>query len=858
MADELGTAVLTLVIDQEAFKQSLQQAKTQLRDELGTVSPGRTTPGRGSRRRDTPQDADAARRFNLRGTVRGLEPIRRAGRLNLSTIWGKFLEDLDDTYEVIQQARAAKAKTTSVRGSVIANNWGLFLEDLDDTYRVIQSAKQQTAKTQSVKGSKVANSWGTFLEDLDDTYQTIQQAKGASAKTARVRGNVIANSWSVFLGQLQETANVIDQARRAGQQAEGKRIGALNASPVRGGVAFPGSPIALEKAAAAERQLARERDKTTKATQKAAEQERRKAGERRRDIIANVAIGAGFPLLFGQGVGAAAGGALGGGLGALAGGTAGFAGSIVGTALGAAFDTALQKAQALAQGLDDPIKNFDALREAALLSSKGVEKNAEALIAAGREEEAAALIRNDLLKTFGTPEGAAEFTAATDELNRAWTQATVSLTAFVSGPLGRFLKGISLFLGGGAAGAAAADVARAREIAASSPEKQRQLEALVRRRGGTLNAEGNIAGAPSVPIFREYLKLNGELTQEQKNQKEVEDALAVGRDRAVLLNRINLDLIEASARGNELQAIALQKQAVEQERIAKLNALGAKTPQATKDLINEEARRKVLELDERATKIQQERDAVLFQELQKRQQIERSAANTLELLSAENTQYRDTLRTVQQINTSIQEARQREQQLGFQIDQARQGGREEDALRLVAEQRTAAAETRLKLFEGALALKEAGEKLRKDLTAAVLDFTKIRSDPQGLNRFLSGEQRARRAEQDFQLLLPQFRQAQGRFQELTGQRAPEFRGTATGVNEAIRGFIESTNREFEARQNLIGVQRSLTEVNSELININTQLRDATLQLANKNWVVNVDPASAAGPATSINAVNGLS
>jgi len=49
-------------------------------------------------------------------------------------------------------------------------------------------------------------------------------------------------------------------------------------------------------------------------------------------------IGGGFPLLFGQGGGAAAGGALGGVAGGLIGGPFGFALSIVGTALGQAFD----------------------------------------------------------------------------------------------------------------------------------------------------------------------------------------------------------------------------------------------------------------------------------------------------------------------------------------------------------------------------------------------------------------------------------------------------------------------------------------------------------------------------------------
>ncbi len=66
------------------------------------------------------------------------------------------------------------------------------------------------------------------------------------------------------------------------------------------------------------------------------------------DIISNALIGGGFPLLFGQGPGAAAGGALGGIAGGALGGTFGFALSIVGTAIGQAAEEADKFNKALA------------------------------------------------------------------------------------------------------------------------------------------------------------------------------------------------------------------------------------------------------------------------------------------------------------------------------------------------------------------------------------------------------------------------------------------------------------------------------------------------------------------------------
>jgi tape measure domain-containing protein len=76
-------------------------------------------------------------------------------------------------------------------------------------------------------------------------------------------------------------------------------------------------------------------------------------------IISSTVIGGGFPLLFGQGAGAATGGAIGGLVGSAAGAlggsggaqAGGFAGSIVGTAVGAAAD-ADQQIQKLAASLD--------------------------------------------------------------------------------------------------------------------------------------------------------------------------------------------------------------------------------------------------------------------------------------------------------------------------------------------------------------------------------------------------------------------------------------------------------------------------------------------------------------------------
>lgn len=224
---------------------------------------------------------------------------------------------------------------------------------------------------------------------------------------------------------------------------------------------------------------------------------------------------------------------------------------------------------------------------------------------------------------------------------------------------------------------------------------------------------------------------------------------------------------------------------------------------------------------------------------------ERIAA-TQALGKAERGVARETLATTQAIQAGINEAKRREQEIGAQIDAARQRGDETGAASLVNQQKIAANETRLELEKGALALTEAGEQLRDNLRNAIVEFTRVRSDPQGLNKFLNPQQQQERAQRDFQLLLPQFRQAQGRFRQLTGADAPVFTGPTAGVNEAIRDFIQRTQTESEATTNLAGTQQALATNLDAYNNTLAQLATVTKTLADKNWAVNVNVQGSSG------------
>ena len=90
----------------------------------------------------------------------------------------------------------------------------------------------------------------------------------------------------------------------------------------------------------------------------------KQAQQARGNAASNAMIGGAFPLLFGQGAGAAAGGALGGALGGLMGGQFGFALSLVGTNLGSLVDRLVQGAAELGKAMGPFAQDTKAVTEA--------------------------------------------------------------------------------------------------------------------------------------------------------------------------------------------------------------------------------------------------------------------------------------------------------------------------------------------------------------------------------------------------------------------------------------------------------------------------------------------------------------
>ena len=354
-----------------------------------------------------------------------------------------------------------------------------------------------------------------------------------------------------------------------------------------------------------------------KAKQKRRDGFNKKAG----DIASNTLIGGGFPLLFGQGAGAAAGGAIGGLAGGAIGGGFGFALSIVGTAIGAAFDEMLAKGKVLALGLDDPISQFEALKEASLFSNLGVEKNVGALIKGGRTEEAKLIAQDDLTKRFGDTASLDAYIKSQDELNRAWAEASIAVAQFTSGPLAAFLADLAKGLGGGSENAERVRVNTAMQDL--GPKGTEDFVKFARKRGVRLDDKGSLDnglfGDPDnlrkgFEARKAFVQSRGFVDPEIKRQQEVEAQIRNARQQYLKQEQRRLKINALSISGNKLGAIDEQIDVVNEDRRSKIASLARTASPVERENINRQADGEIAKLSAEKLKIQNDLNQALANE----------------------------------------------------------------------------------------------------------------------------------------------------------------------------------------------------------------------------------------------------
>lgn len=258
-------------------------------------------------------------------------------------------------------------------------------------------------------------------EILQRMVTTRQQLVGLAGNLQRLELNSAVAIADADRSQQQLNDAKEESVRLAEKELAIAKQGALLAgkfSPIGGAENIPGSPAAIAA-----------------------------AKKRRREALSNAVIGGAFPLLFGQGTGAAIGGGLGGAAGGMMGGQFGFGLSLVGTALGQAFDNAIQSAKDLGKALEKPVENFDLLKEKALVSSRALEKTIDTLIQQGDTATASALIQQDLNTRLGstTVKSLTDLAAASDEFSRATAASNTQLQVFLANMIGLtpILKGLA-------------------------------------------------------------------------------------------------------------------------------------------------------------------------------------------------------------------------------------------------------------------------------------------------------------------------------------------------------------------------------------------------------------------------------
>jgi hypothetical protein len=734
----------------------------------------------------------------------------------------------------------------------------------------------------------------------------------------------------VFQGKTAEELAAEQRSLRR-QQKISERIDYFSTggtSPIDRGLLARPNAEAIKR----ERELAAARGRTATQTAKA----RTAESKRNQDILSNALIGGAFPLLFGQGIGAAAGGAAGGGFGGAIGGQFGFGLSLVGTAVGAQFDEIINKATTLGRALDDPIRSFGDIQGAALLSSRGLERQIESLIAVGREAEAAALIQQDLANSYGGAAAAKQLADEQDRLNRNFTILSVNLgqlalpaladgageAADALGGLNEILRRLSSIdfprpqgipkgfpgidqivnplgslvgvLGAGSRALFPRDEVKNAENLAAASDSVTAAEAkrreLLTAQFGVISAQ--VQGYKKLALEREKelsltreavdldnLRARGakepELTarreagtierfrlqEELKKQAREENVLQQTRE-PILQNQ--LKLIEAQTSGYERQALVLQRQLIDQEAAQQIalrpGESGRIEEKALVDRARITAQIAALDRDRLATTEQQNAQAKITSEALDRQF---KAAQGLAQIRTPGgvTILRENAALVSNLLESVSATVDRQLEIEARIRAAQIRGGERSELEIAElgrNQVVAARESRNLIFDAATRLKEAGESLRDNLRSSIVELTRVRSDPSGLNRFLTPQQRSAREQEDFRRLLPQFREAEQRARQLVpGLLGVGISGPTADVNQAIRDFIKAVDTESAAVQQVNQTRDAIREGNEALVTVNQQLAEATKSLADKDWVVSVNVVNQAGGSSTVNAINGL-
>ena len=195
--------------------------------------------------------------------------------------------------------------------------------------------------------------------------------------------------------------------------------------------------------------LAKERVAEEKRLAREKEKQLRLDKSRRQAIIKSAAIGGGFPLLFGGGLGQSIPGAIGGALGEAASPGGGFAGSIAATALTAELTKIGQASLETAKKMGTLNGKLALARERFLFTSDETEELARQLERQGKVQELNNLLSKEYQQIVGNKgvENLNKLNEVSSEFSRLMGILKTNFDAFIAGPLTKLLKFLNNVLG---------------------------------------------------------------------------------------------------------------------------------------------------------------------------------------------------------------------------------------------------------------------------------------------------------------------------------------------------------------------------------------------------------------------------
>lgn len=753
------------------------------------------------------------------------------------------LTQLDDS---VRQGESYRRITDAIAG-----NWERGARYLEKSNAELRRLVQQGLLLRPLSGSPVVPGGnllppGAPASSLPNSQQYAGPI-GPEPSLEFLQGK--ANQAAAALKALQDAA----QALAARQDAQARAIGEFGASPVTGrlagGGAIPGSPASRED------RFRRGQEILAQEQARLADEEARRAaqrsgiGKRVSGALGSGLIGGAFPALFGQGIGASVGGGVLGGVGGAIGGQFGFGLSLVGTAVGQAFDQMIEKGRTLASALQDPIANFNTLKEAGLISSKSLERTVAGLIETGRQAEATALLQKDLARFGGTAELKA-LNDAFDGATKAFSELGVAVAQFTAGPLTDFLTKLQ--------GAIRLPVLAAQfdaQVGQLSPEQQkRQRELLKADFQKFAIGTGLSQGEAGVKAYQERLKAIKEIVGKTAEERIAEDNLL--RARKLYNDQIALskNLIDAKYKGDEREINALERKKILLDLANKTFGLSAQDPRVQK--ANQDASDALYENAKQLEKIDAQRwanniaSANKLRSIQEQSAIEAARPN----LTGIGTGVLQSLAAVREARRTLQNAQAQSRVSPGDPSLLNAAKEASDALK--------AAGTKLKsdLQEAFKSAQDAVRGLTRSFEDGRLALAELQNTSgQGVNRYLNAQQVRQRQELLNPGLVAKAQRAIGNFEASTGIKVPiqSVTGTLEQRNAQlidIARVFDNENRAVEdlnlTNLELIKASNSLAIATAALDVTNTKVADAlvlnaqtTSKLIDKNWEVNVNVQS---------------